>query len=410
MITMPKRSLFAALFAFFLGLAAALPAQAQNTAAPDVEKLVATLEDDSARAKLVGQLKLLLQAQKVKPGSSVVVESGGGGLLNVIPDQIEKSMWSLLLHWGGGAAKWMSQGIGPRLIGGIISILSALTLAYVLWRVVAGAIHRYLEHTDKDGKAVERSRRVRTLLPLLRLVVRVVLTVMVSLIILSELGVNIAPLLAGAGVVGIAVGFGAQKLVQDIITGIFILVEDTISIGDVIRIDPHSGVVEAMSIRALQLRDANGNLHSIPFSSVDAVVNMSKKFAYAVFDVGIAYSEDVDKVIDVLKDLGAEMQADPQWGDKLLEPLEVLGLERFDASAVIVRARFRSKTLQQWAVMREFNRRMKRRFDADGIEFPFPQTTLWFGENADGSAPPAKVRTIQSNISSKASELSASIT
>lgn len=265
-------------------------------------------------------------------------------------------------------------------------------MAWVVWRLVAGAIQRYLQGHDKDGNLIERSQRMRTLLPLLRLVVRVVLTVMVVLIVLSELGVNIAPLLAGAGVVGIAVGFGAQKLVQDIITGIFILIEDTISVGDIVRIDPHSGVVESMSIRALKLRDLNGNLHTVPFSSVDGVVNMSKEFANAVFDVGVAYREDVDHVIGVLEALGEQFRADPEWGAKLLEPLEVLGLDRFDASAVVIRVRYRTRPGEQWSVMREFNRRMKRRFDELGIEIPFPQTTVWFGQDRDGTAPPARLQ------------------
>lgn len=404
-MSMPIR-LFAVLALMVLAWSA-LPAQAQpsasqSTSTAELEKLVATLKDDTARAKLVGQLELLLKAQKgatAKAGAPVVETAADEGaapaILTAIPDRIEQSVWTLIWHWGGGAAHWLSDGIGRRVVGSVISIASALLITQIIWRVVSGAIRRYLERTDKDGNAIARSRRVRTLLPLLRLVVRVVLTVMVVLIILSELGVNIAPLLAGAGVVGIAVGFGAQKLVQDIITGVFILIEDTISLGDVVSLDTsHSGVVEGMSIRALKLRDASGNLHSVPFSSVGSVTNMSKEFAYAVFDVGIGYGEDVDKVSDVLKEIGAEMQADAAWAYKVLEPLEVLGLDRFDASAVVIKARFKVKALQQWAVMREFNRRMKRRFDADGIEFPFPQTTLWFGEGPDGKAPPAKVRQV----------------
>lgn len=378
MIAMPHLLRLFCLIAFAV-FATAQPARAQSAA--EVEKLVATLEDDSARAKLVGQLKLLLKAQNTKAGNGSLVQGNdGSALLNVIPDKLERSLWSLVGQWGGGAAKWLSQGIGQRLIGGLISILSALGIAYALWRLVATSIRRYLERTDKDGNAIERSRRVRTLLPLLRLVVRMVLTVMVGLIILSELGVNIAPLLAGAGVVGIAVGFGAQKLVQDIITGIFILIEDTISIGDVVRIDSvHAGTVESMSIRALKLRDSSGALHSIPFSSVGSVTNMSKEFAFAVFDVGVCYGEDVDRVSTVLNRLGDEMLVEPEWADKILNPLEVLGLERFDTNAVIVRARFRTKALQQWVVAREFNRRIKQRFDAEGIRFPTPPATLLMG-------------------------------
>ena len=382
MIVMPR--LFALIAVLLLSLAASVPARAQ--AAAEVEKLVATLEDDAARAKLVGQLKLLLKAQQGQPAKTAAT-AAPPALLTAIPDKIEESAWSLIWRWGGGAAHWLSQGIGQRVVGGLISIVSALVIAQIIWRLVSGTIRRYLERTDKDGNTIERSRRVRTLLPLLRLVVRVVLTVMVGLIVLSELGVNIAPLLAGAGVVGIAVGFGAQKLVQDIITGIFILIEDTISLGDVVRLDSsHSGVVEGMSIRALKLRDVAGNLHSVPFSSVGSVTNMSKEFAYAVFDVGIGYGEDVDQVSEVLRQIGAEMRADPSWGDKILEPLDVQGLERFDTVAVVIKARFKTKALQQWAVAREFNRRMKRRFDAEGIVFPSPQTTLVLAEGAARAA------------------------
>ena len=385
---------FGAVLALLL-MAWASPVLAQNAAKADVEKLVSTLEDPTARKQLVGQLKLLLKAQNADVAAQALADAQpmpGAALLSAIPDRIEDSLWTALRRWGGGAAAFLSKGIGPRLIGGVISIGSILILAWVVWRVVSGGIQRYLDGRDREGNLVARSQRMRTLLPLLRLVVRVVLTVMVTLIVLSELGVNIAPLLAGAGVVGIAVGFGAQKLVQDIITGIFILVEDTISVGDIVSIAPYSGVVESMSIRALKLRDMSGNLHTVPFSSVDGVTNMSKDFANAVFDVGVAYREDVDHVITVLTDLGNEFMADAVWGAKLLRPLEVLGLDRFDASAVVIRVRYRTLPAEQWSVMREFNRRMKRRFDELGIEIPFPQTTVWFGEDRDGKAPLVRVQ------------------
>lgn len=376
-------AVMALLFAFW-----AAPALAQSATSPtDIEKLVSTLEDDKARAQLVGQLKVLLKAQK--PVAETPAQ--GTTLLTTLPDKLEESLWSALRRWGGGAFDWLSQGIGQRVVGSLISITAALIITQLIWRVVSGSIRRYLERTDSDGNTIERSRRVRTLLPLLRLVVRVVLTVMVVLIVLSELGVNIAPLLAGAGVVGIAVGFGAQKLVQDVITGIFILIEDTISLGDVVRIGSLSGVVEGMSIRALKLRDASGNLHSIPFSSVDSVTNMSKDFAFAVFDVGVAYAEDVDRVIGVLEELGADMKAESPWSERITEPLEILGLDRFEASSVVIKARFKTQPLQQWSVMREFNRRMKKRFDADGIEIPFPQMTLWFGDGQLAKLAPVTV-------------------
>ncbi|MGE5475400.1 MAG: mechanosensitive ion channel domain-containing protein [Bacteroidales bacterium] len=305
---------------------------------------------------------------------------------------------ALAQAWGLDTLSLLASEGGRRVVSSLISISAVLLGALVVWELVSGAIERYLAATDGDGNAVQRSARIRTLLPLARNALFIVLVVMVALIVLSELGVNIAPLLAGAGVVGVAVGFGSQTLVKDVITGAFILFEDTMAVGDVVKLDAHAGVVEAMSIRTIRLRDSNGAVHTIPFSSVGSVVNMSKEFAFAVFDVGIAYNEDVDRVMEVLRELGGELQADAEFAPLVAEPLEVLGLERFDASSVVVRARFKTMPLKQWAVGREFNRRIKRRFDELGIEFPFPQTTLWFGEDKTGKAPPARVA-LQEEIS-----------
>lgn len=293
--------------------------------------------------------------------------------------------------WGLDSIGMLSSPVGRRVVSSVISIAVVLVIALVVWELVAGAIERYLDATDTNGIALERSARARTLLPLMRNAVLVVLLVMVTLIVLSEVGVNIAPLLAGAGVLGVAVGFGSQKLVQDVITGAFILFEDTMAVGDVVQLGSHSGVVESMTIRAIRLRDFNGAIHTLPFSSVSDVVNMTKDFSFAVFEVGVAYREDADEVMTVLKDLGAELQADPEFGPLILEPLEIVGLDRFDASSVVIKARFKTLPIKQWSVMREFNRRMKRRFDELGIEIPFPQTTVWFGQDRQGNAPAARI-------------------
>lgn len=305
---------------------------------------------------------------------------------------------ALAQAWGLNTLGLLSSDGGRRVVSSVVSIAAVLIGALVVWELVSGAIERYLAATDTDGNALQRSGRIRTLLPLIRNALFIVLVVMVTLIVLSELGVNIAPLLAGAGVVGVAIGFGSQTLVKDVITGAFILFEDTVAVGDVVKLDGHSGVVEAMNIRAIRLRDANGGLHTVPFSSVGSVVNMSKEFAYAMFDIGIAYDEEVDRVMAVLRELGEEMQADTEFGPQVIGPLDVMGLERFDASAVVVRARFKTQPLRQWAVMREFNRRIKRRFDDLGIAFPFPQSTVWFGEDRTGKAPPLRVA-VQEEIS-----------
>jgi small conductance mechanosensitive channel len=238
-----------------------------------------------------------------------------------------------------------------------------------------------------------RSGRTRTLLPLLRTTVLVVLMVMVTLIVLSELGVNIAPLLAGAGVVGLAIGFGSQALVKDVITGLFILIEDTLGVGDVVDVGKgHTGVVEALSIRTIRLRDVAGVVHTVPFSEVTTVRNLTKDFAYYVLDVGVSYREDTDEVVAVLKDVADDLQQDPKFGPLMLEPIEVIGVDRFADSAVMIKARLKTLAMKQWAVGREFNRRMKKAFDQHGIEMPFPHQTIYFGSDKRGNAPPMHIR------------------
>ena len=222
----------------------------------------------------------------------------------------------------------------------------------------------------------------------------VFLLVMVTLIVLAELGVNIGPLLAGAGVIGLAVGFGSQKLVQDVINGIFILFEDSVAVGDVVTAAGISGVVERMSIRSLRLRDLTGNVHTIPFSAVETVTNMTKEFSMAVIEAGVAYRENIDEVIVALRQLGTEMKDDPEYASLILEPLEVLGVDALADSAVIIKCRFKTVPLKQWMIRREFNRRMKNRFDELGIEIPYPHQTVYFGVGKDGSAPPAFVQTL----------------
>ena len=300
---------------------------------------------------------------------------------------------ALLEGWGLDAFGWLNSPLGGRVIGSGLTIAIALAATLVVWEAASSAVERYFSETDADGNLVERGARARTLLPLFRNVLFIVLAVIVTLVVLSELGVNIAPLLAGAGVVGLAIGFGSQKLVQDVINGAFILFEDSIAVGDVVRAGAggHAGVVESLSIRSLRLRDLSGHVHTIPFSTVDTVTNLTKEFSYYVFEVGVAYREDTDAVTEVLREIGAEMQADPELGPLILEPLDVMGVDKFDDSAVVIKARFKTAPIKQWTVGREFNRRMKKRFDALGIEIPFPHQTLYFGEDKAGRAPAARV-------------------
>lgn len=307
----------------------------------------------------------------------------------------------VLQAWGVDILSWAASENGRGVVGSVVTIVIIVVIAFAAWEVVSALIERYLAAKDSGGDTVARSQRVRTLLPLLRNVFMVALTVMAALTVLSELGINIGPLLAGAGVVGLAVGFGAQTLVKDIITGLFILLEDSISVGDVVDVAGHSGVVETLTIRTIRLRDVQGTVHTVPFSEVSSVKNLTKDFSYALMEIGIAYREDVDDVIGVIQDVGAVLRTDEALTEAILEDIQVQGLDRFDDSAVVIRARIKTKPLQQWAVRRAFNKALKRRFDELGIEMPFPHQTIYFGEDKTGAAPAAPVRLVREPLRPK---------
>ena len=294
--------------------------------------------------------------------------------------------------WGIDTLAWVTEGSGRVFVSATVNILLVLGIAFFSWEFASGGIESYLAETDHDGRTRVRSARTKTLLTVARNALLVVLTVVTLLMILSELGLNIAPLLAGAGVVGLAIGFGAQKLVQDVINGAFILFQDLMSVGDVVRLGERAGVVEALSIRTVRLRDLAGVVHTIPFNSIEAVSNLTREFSFHVFDIGIAYREDVDEVIEIIKAVGEELQSDAEIGPLVLEPLEVFGLDQFGDSAIVIKGRIKTKPIKQWQVGRAFNRLIKRRFDENNIEIPFPHQTLYFGQDKDGSAPPAFLR------------------
>ena len=221
-----------------------------------------------------------------------------------------------------------------------------------------------------------RAARVRTLMPLLQNVMLGVLAVFVVLVTLSEIGINIAPLLAGAGVVGIAVGFGAQTLAKDLISGVSVILEDSIAVGDVVKLGDRSGVVEWMSLRSLRLRDGNGTVHWIPFGDVQIVSNLTKDFSYATFDLSVSYAADADHVMAVMRKVAGEMRADPEFGPMIREDVEIMGLDQFLDSAVLIKARIKTAPGRQWPVAREYNRRIKKAFEAAGIDTPLPQRVV----------------------------------
>lgn len=294
--------------------------------------------------------------------------------------------------WGIDTLGWVTEGSGRVFVSATLHIMLVLGIAFFLWEFASGGIESYLSETDSEGRTRVRSARTKTLLTVARNALLVVLTVVTLLMILSEMGLNIAPLLAGAGVVGLAIGFGAQRLVQDVINGAFILFQDLMSVGDVVKLGDKAGVVEALSIRTVRLRDLAGVVHTIPFSSIEAVSNLTREFSFHVFDIGIAYREDVDEVIEMIKGIGEALQADAEIGPLILEPLEVFGLDQFGDSAIVIKGRIKTKPIKQWQVGRAFNRLVKQRFDENSIEIPFPHQTIYFGQDKDGSSPPAYLR------------------
>jgi len=280
----------------------------------------------------------------------------------------------------------ITVGINPLtlanwLLGTGLRVVVIGLLAFVIVRLVLLGV-RQLERqlSASHAPAAERAKRARTLSALVRNVVNVAVVGVATLMILRELGVDVAPILAGAGILGLAVGFGAQSLVRDVISGFFLILEDQIRVGDVAIIDGTAGMVEAINLRTTVLRDLAGVVHVFPNGSIGRLSNMTKDFSYAVLDVGVAYKEDTDRVAEVLREVGADLAHDPALASLVLDALEVLGVDAFGDSQVTIKTRIKTRPLQQWTVGRELRRRIKKAFDAKGIEIPFPHVSVHFGE------------------------------
>jgi small conductance mechanosensitive channel len=273
---------------------------------------------------------------------------------------------TVLQAWSVGAFSWLGTDLGRRMIGNVLSIGLELFVALAIWEIFASAIERYLSGLDDTG--TPRRTRIRTLLPLLRTAMLTVLVVLTSLIILSHIGVDITPLLAGAGVIGVAIGFGSQALVKDIITGLFILMEDQIAVGDVVDVGrDRAGVVEAITVRTIRLRDQAGSVYTIPFSEVTTVKNLTRDFAYVVARITISYKEDIDRVVEILRQVSEQLMADDGLRPLILDPFDYQGVDSLDTSSVVLLVRIRTVAAKQWAVGRAFNRLVKIAFDEHGI-------------------------------------------
>ena len=276
----------------------------------------------------------------------------------------------------------------------MIRIVAIVVVAWIAIAILQRAIRAFRKRIAGRLDDREAVKRAETLGRVFRYIVAVAIGVVAGMLVLSELGISLAPILGAAGVAGLAIGFGAQSLVKDYFTGFFLLFENQIRQGDVVKVADQAGLVEEITLRHVRLRDYDGNVHFVPNGMITNVVNMSRGFAQSVIDVGIAYREDVDEAFAVMRRVGAEMRADPVFGARILDDLEIAGVDRWDDSAVVLRCRFKVAPLEQWGVRREYLRRLKKAFDQDGIEIPYPHLTVYAGVARDGSAPAFNVKTL----------------
>lgn len=272
-----------------------------------------------------------------------------------------------------------------------LHVLLILVMAWVALNVTNRGIRKLRQILEERSDNPDDQNRIRTLGRVFRHIANVAISLVAGMLVLSEMGISIAPILATAGVAGIALGFGAQSLVKDYFNGFFLLIEDQLRQGDVVAIADKAGLVEEITLRYVRLRDYDGNVHFVPNGAIGTVTNRSRDFAYAVIDAGVAYRENVDTALEIMRQVGDALRADPVFGARILEPIEVVGVEKWADSAVILRCRLKVRPLEQWNVRREFLRRLKHAFDERGIEIPFPHLTLYAGQNKDGSAPPLRI-------------------
>lgn len=282
----------------------------------------------------------------------------------------------------------LSEQIMLWLISSGLKILFILIVTVILFRLVGVFSRKIFRVIQKRQDNSEFMKRTDTLSSIVRYVLNSAIFVISGLVILGELGIEIGPILAAAGVLGLAVGFGAQSLVKDVISGFFILLEDQIRVGDVVIIAGKAGLVEKLNLRLTTLRDLEGKVHYVPNGQIAVVTNLTKEYSCYVFDIGVAYKENIDQVIELIKSVGQSLREDENFKNDVIDDIEVFGLDKFADSALIVKARIKTKPIKQWGVAREFNRRLKIKFDEENIEIPFPHLTMYMGADKDGSAAP----------------------
>ena len=293
--------------------------------------------------------------------------------------------------WGFDVLGWLSVGLGQQIVEAAIRIAILAVATFAAVELASLLINRLLQRMahSREGQ-VRRTAQLNTIGPLLHGVAKGVIIIVGGMMILAEVGVAIGPLLAGAGVVGLAVGFGAQTLVKDFLTGIFLVAEDIVAVGDVVDINGASGVVEQMTMRTIRLRGLDGTLHVLPYGEAQVIHNMTKTFSYHVAELGISYESDIDKAFEVMAQVVEEMRADPAFADKILEPLEIMDVLSLADSGVVLRGRIKTEPGAQWGVGRAFNRRIKQAWDAAGIDIPYPHMQLVLPRGGVGGGEPPR--------------------
>jgi small conductance mechanosensitive channel len=258
-------------------------------------------------------------------------------------------------------------------------IVVILLIAWLVLAIAGRLVMLFKGYMSRFDPDPEQAKRVTTLARVFRYAASVLVVIVAGMLILGELGISIAPILATAGVAGVAIGLGAQTLIKDYLSGFFILLENQIRQGDVVEVGGKSGFVEEVTLRHVRLRDYDGNVHWIPNSAIVTVSNFSRSFAFAVIDVDVAYKENLDDVFEIVKRVGREMRTDAEFAPKILDDLELAGVEKLGSSSVVVRCRFKVLPLEQWNVRRAFFKRLKEAFDARGVEIPFPHMKVYAG-------------------------------
>jgi small-conductance mechanosensitive channel len=281
--------------------------------------------------------------------------------------------------WGLSLIRF-TEGDGHEISVKLFGLGGTLLFAWLIWILSDTAIHHALTRSRK-GLA---NARAQTMMPLIRNVLFVTIFIIAAIVALANMGMNVTPLLAGAGVIGLAIGFGAQSLVADLITGLFIIIEDSLAIDDYVDVGGHLGTVEGLTIRTVRLRDIDGIVHTIPFSEIKSIKNYSREFGYAIFRVAIPYNMDIDDAIKLMRDAGQKMRNDPLQRRNIWSPLEIQGVESFESGSAILRARFKTAPIKQWEVSRAFNLSLKRHLDEAGLDLATPRLSVQVVTGAAG--------------------------